>query len=219
MNIKSLLFVLCLLAMPASAQHLQLKAGGGLSTQYGSARSVGAYRFGVGYEMELDQHWSVAPALLFYGKGWKAPDALVPVLDDGGLPVLDEEGNQTYSLMSRSVAAAYLELPLLVNYYHRLAAQRYLVFSAGPYVAYGVSGKGKTKGDARRQGSEKLFYEENTFDIDEARRFDAGIQVAAGYQFPSKITLSLEADFGLVRFAPGGGRNLSALVGLTYTFD
>ena len=199
MNFKSLLFVFCLLAVPASAQHFQLKAGGGLSTQYGAAHSVGAYRFGVGYEMELDQHWSVSPALMFYGKGWKSPDAWVPVLDDGGLPVLDDEGNQTYSLMSRSVAAGYLELPLLVNYYHRLAAQRYLVFSAGPYVAYGVSGKVKTKGDARR--------------------FDAGFQVAAGYQFPSKITLSLEADFGLVRFAPGAGRNLSALVGLTYTFD
>ena len=216
MNFKSLLFVFCLLAVPASAQHFQLKAGGGLSTQYGAAHSVGAYRFGVGYEMELDQHWSVSPALMFYGKGWKSPDAWVPVLDDGGLPVLDDEGNQTYGLMSRSVAAGYLELPLLVDCYHRLAAQRYLVFSAGPYVAYGVSGKQKTKGDTEQPGAQKLYYERKTFSEPGTHRFDAGIEAFAGYQFPSGLTLGLEADFGLARFNRSGRRNISALLSLGY---
>ncbi len=201
------------------AQNIKLKVGGGLSGQSNGAKVVGAYKIGVGYEYEFDQRWTITPALVFYGKGWKAPDKTVPVVDDNGQPQLNEEGEQVYSLMSRSTSANYLEVPVLFSYYHRLGESRYLVFSAGPYAAVGVGGKVKTKGDGQRIGSEKLFYEYSTFGENGIRRFDAGLQAFVGYQLPAGIALGVEADFGLLRTQSNGQRNLSGLVSLSYTFD
>ena len=219
---KFLLFMLplcgLLCATPAAAQKWQLKVGGGLATQSGHNRVVGAYKIGVAYEYEFDQHWTFAPGLMFYGKGWRTPDESVPCVDDQGHPMTNENGDQVYSLMSRSTSANYVEIPLLFNYYFRLSESRYIVASAGPYAAYGVAGKVKTKGDGSRIGSEKLFYEGNTFSESGARRFDAGLQVHVGYQLPSSLTIGMEADFGFVPFRSGGQRNISALVSLGYSF-
>lgn len=215
------LAALCLSLLPATlpAQYLKLKLGGGLATQYGDARVVGAYKIGVGYEYEFDQHWTVTPSLLFYGKGWKNRDVPVPLTDDDGNAVRDESGEQVYSLMSRSTSANYVEIPVLFSYYHRLGESRYLVFAAGPYAALGVFGKVKTKGDTGRTGGEKYYYDANTFGSGGMRRFDAGVQALVGYQFPSGLTLGLEADFGMVRTSSDGGRNLTGLVSLSYKFD
>lgn len=216
---RLLLSLLFLLSLAAPAQTWQLEVGGGLATQYGSARSVGAYKIGVGYEYELDLHWTVTPSLAFYGKGFKSPDRMVPVLDDNGEPVYDEEGNPAQSRMSRSTSAEYVELPVLFRYYWRVGESRYVVLGAGPYIAVGVHGKVKTKGDAEQAGSEKLYYNSKTFSADGVRRFDAGVQAFAGYQFATGLILGVEADFGLVRFSTDGGRNLSGLVSLAYRFD
>ena len=164
----------------------------------------------MGYEYEFDQHWTFAPSLVFYGKGWKEKDRLVPVLDDSGLPVLDEDGEPAQSLMDRSATANYLALPLTFNYYLRTGTSGYVVLSAGPYVACGLSGKLKTRGE---------YYEDKTFDTPGARRFDAGITFGAGYQFRGGITVGLQGDFSLTRFAAGAGRNRSGLITLAYNFD
>ncbi len=217
----------CLLLPPSTkvaAQHWQLKFGGGLATQYGDSHAVGAYKLGVGYEYEFDQHWTISPGVFFYGKGWKSPDTMVPVNDDEGNPAFDEEGQRVYSRMGRSRTANYLEISVPFNYYRRIDEGKYWVLSAGPYVAYGVAGKIKTKGDGERVGSEKLFYEENTFGGNGIRRFDAGLQTALGYSFtsnlcPAGLTVGIEGDFGLTRTHVGGRRNLSGLVSITYTFQ
>lgn len=216
---RILTLMISLLALAAQAQTWQLEVGGGLSSQYGSARPVGAYKIGVGYEYELDLHWTVTPSLVFYGKGFKSPDTMVPVLDDNGDPVYDEEGNPAQSVMSRSTSAEYIELPVLFRYYWRVGESRYVVFGAGPYLAVGIHGKVKTRGDAEQAGSEKLYYDSKTFKADGVHRFDAGIQGFAGYQFPNGLILGLEADFGLTRFSTSGGRNVSGLVSLAYRFD
>lgn len=208
-----------LAAQSLSAQHLLLKAGGGFAKQFGESKPVGAYKIGLGYEYEFDQHWTLTPSLLLYGKGWKAPDVQVQVVDDAtGEPVFDDEGNPVMSTKSVSSAANYVEVPLILSYYFRTGEDRYIVLGAGPYAAVGVAGKTKTKGDGQRIGSEKLFYKENTFE-NGARRFDAGVQAYGGYQFPSGLVLGIEADFGLVRFRAGGERNLSAIISLAYRFD
>lgn len=214
-----LLVILSLLgAAGVRAQHVSLRVAGGLASQTGDYRPVGAFKLGVGYEYEFDQHWTVAPALLFGARGWKDRDRTVAVIDDDGVPATDEEGRPVTSVMGRSTAANYVEVPVIFSYYHRLAESRYLVFSAGPYAAIGVSGKVKTRGDGGRTGSEKLFYERRTFGHGGLRRFDAGLQVGAGYQLPSGLTVGVEADFGLVRTSHGGGRSVSGLVALAYRF-
>ncbi len=216
--LQSLIAVLALFATSATAQNVRLVVGGGLAQQTGSARNVGAYKLGVGYELELDQHWAFTPALEVYGKGWKSPDVWVNVLDDNGNPVLDSEGQQATSRMNRSAAALYVEIPLVMNYYFRLAPSTYVVATAGPYAALGVAGKIKTKGDGAAYADRKLFYEGNTFKAEGARRFDAGLRLGLGYQNPSGLTIALETDLGFVKTARDGECNRSALITLAYTF-
>lgn len=219
-HIRPLAALLLLLAaaLSAPAQNFLIKAGGGLATRYGADRAVGAYKIGLGYEVEFDQHWTLTPQLLFYGKGWEDPDRRVAVINDDGTPMLDDEGNRAYSTMNRSTSALYVELPLMLGYYVRLAPSRYLLFAAGPYAAVGVGGKEDTRGDGSRIGPDKLHYSRTTFGAAGVRRFDAGLQTFAGYQFGSGITAGVEADWGMVKTRRTGGRTLSGLLSLSYKF-
>lgn len=213
-----IILLLAFTAFTASAQNVQFKLGGGFSSHFdGSSEVVGAFKIGVGYEWEFNQHWTFTPVLSVYGKGWKDPNQRVFVYDDAGNQRFDElTGQPLTSIRNRTTTANYVEIPLLFSYYLRTGESRYVVFSAGPYVACGVSGKQKTKGDGEKQGSEKLYYEEKTFNEVGVHRFDAGIQTMVGYAFPSGFTLGLEADFGLAKFNTSGDRNVSALISLGY---
>ncbi|HRF85401.1 MAG TPA: porin family protein [Alloprevotella sp.] len=219
MSVHRFIFMTVLLlvfAGSAAAQQIGFRIGGGLASHYSDSRPVGAFKLGVGCEVEFDQHWTLTPSLLFAARGWKDPDRTVAVLDDDGEPVLDEEGRPVTGVMSRSATANYLELPVLLSYYLRLGPSRYIVLSTGPYAAVGITGKARTKGDGERAGSEKFFYEGKTFDEPGTHRFDAGWQVHAGYQFPSGLTVGVEADFGLLRFNAAGARNVAGLLTLAY---
>lgn len=218
---KVLLSLLSFLAFtgiqPLCAQGVHFKFGGGLASHYGKAKAVGAFKAGVGYEIELDQHWSFLPTFEVYGKGWKDANQEVFVFDDAGNQLFDQEtGEPLVGIMSRSATQNYVQVPLLFAYYWRTGESRYLVMSAGPYVAYGVAGKQTTKGDTTRPGSEKMYYEKKTFKEPGTHRFDAGIQASVGYQFPSGVLVGLEADFGLAKFNRAGDRNISGLITLGY---
>lgn len=213
-----LFFALLLAALTAGAQNVQFKLGGGFSSHFDSeSQLVGAFKIGVGYEWEFNQHFTFMPTLSVYGKGWKDPNQRVFVYDDNGQQRFDEvTGQPLTSIRNRTTTANYVELPLLFSYYLRTGESRYVVFSAGPYVACGISGKQKTKGDGEKPGSEKLYYEGKTFNEVGTHRFDAGIQTMVGYAFPSGFTLGVEADFGLTKFNTAGDRNVSALISLGY---
>lgn len=216
-RIITLVLGLLMAAGCVTAQNVQFKFGGGLSSHFGSAEAVGAFKVGVGYEIEFDQHWTFTPGLAIYGKGWKDPNQAVYVFDEKGNQLFDEEtGAPLMGVMNRSATQNYLQLPLLFSYYLRTGESRYVVFSAGPYVAYGITGKQKTKGDTERPGSERFYYEKKTFKEPGTHRFDAGIQAMVGYQFPMGMTLGIEADFGLAKFNTAGRRNVSGLVSIGY---
>lgn len=210
------LLFLTLCAPIARAQSFHFKFGGGLSSHYGSAQAVGAFKLGVGYEWELDQHWAITPMLEFYGKGWKNPNETVFKLDEYGEQLKDDDGNPLTGIMSRSATQDYMEIPILVTYYWRTGEARYVVLSAGPYVAYGVGGKQKTKGDTEKPGAERYYYEKKTFSEPNTHRFDCGVQAMVGYQFASGITVGIEADFGLAKFNVAGDRNVSGLITIGY---
>ena len=217
--LSSLLLLLALLcAAPAAAQHFQIKAGGGFARHYSDSRIVGAFKAGVGFEYEFNQRWTFNPSLCLYGKGWKYPDEIVPFLTPDGQPEYDEQGNQRMGVMSRSTTANYIELPLVFNYYQRVGEGRYVVLAAGPYVAYGISGKSVTKGDTSRPGSEKMYYEGKAFKEPGVKRFDAGLQVMVGYQFASSLIVGLETDLGVLKYNAAGDRNVSGIVSLSYRF-
>ena len=215
-RILTALVLLLAACCTAAAQTFQVKMGGGVATHYADSRVIGAFKAGMAYEYEFNQRWTFSPGLMIYGKGWKTPDQTVPFLTPDGQPEYDEEGNQRMGVMSRSTSANYLEVPLLMSYYLRTDESRYVVFSAGPYVACGLTGKVTTKGDTSREGSEKMYYEGKTFKEPGARRFDAGLQCMVGYQFASSLIVGIETDLGFLKTHRDGERNVSAIISLSY---
>lgn len=218
---KRLFLFLALLvgALPFSAQNLLLKVGGGLASHYSNgSKPVGAFKGGLGYEIEFGQHWSIEPGLVFYAKGWKDPDQTVIYRDVNNQIVLDENGNPRTGIKNVSSAANYLEIPVLMHYYIRTAASRYIILSAGPYAAYGVGGKRKVRGDTDRSGSEKLFYTEKTFDETGTHRFDAGATVGLGFQFNRNMSVEAETDLGIAKFNTEGRRNVTGILSFTWHF-
>ncbi len=221
MHILSRISILALLlscSATLNAQNWLFKVGGGLASHYKDSKAVGAYQFGVLYEHVIDEHWALTPGLAFSGKGWKDPDVGVPITDDGGNIVLDDEGKPLMGVMSRKASAMYVEIPILANYFVPVGSTR-LRFSAGPYLAVGVAGKRETKGDTSRDKGEKLFYEDKTFLLPGAQRFDVGAQIGAAYEFPNGLTLGAEAQFGFLKTQAPSARNVAGQIVLCYKLN
>lgn len=213
------IFVLILLACVASSaqQHFLFRIGGGVTSHYSThTKAVGTFNIGLGYEYEFDQKWSVSPYLLFAAKGWKEKDVVVPARDNDGNLVYDETGKQVFGKKGVKSRANYLQMPILANYYIHLTSPHYLSLSFGPYVAYGIAGNTETYGDTDRHGSERLYYEENTFGKGSAHRFDAGVTIGAGYEYDRHINIGINADLGLLRVTPAGGKNKSFYLSFMY---
>lgn len=216
---KRIIFIL-LLCIPtfAQAQNLQLKVGGGLAKLDKHSSAVPAWRLGAGYEWEFDQNWTFSPALIFAIRGWENPDETVYNKDHDGNIILDPvTGIPLTGVKNTETITYHVELPLLFNYYLRTKERQYVVFSAGPYLAYGVSGKTKVKGDTDRQGAERYYYDYDPFKDGDGKRFEAGVQVGAGYQFANGVTAGLDLNYAFTKVA-GEGRVVSALLSFSYLF-
>ncbi len=216
---KRIIFIL-LLCIPtfAQAQNLQLKVGGGLAKLDKHSNAVPAWRLGAGYEWEFDQNWTFSPALIFAIRGWENPDETVYNKDHDGNIILDPvTGIPVTGVKNTETITYHVELPLLFNYYLRTKERQYVVFSAGPYLAYGVSGKTKVKGDTDRQGAERYYYDYDPFKDGDGKRFEAGVQVGAGYQFANGVTAGLDLNYAITKVA-GEGRVVSALLSFSYLF-
>ena len=220
-TMKRILTVMACLgaAIALHGQNLILEVGGGLSRHFTDTKNVGAYKLGLGLEFELGQTWAIEPALVYYGKGWREKDETVIYRDENGDPIIDEDTEEPVTGIKRTTySAGYVELPILVHYYLRTGEAQYLKFSAGPYVACGVNGKMKVKGDADREGSDKMFYSEKTFSQSGIKRWDAGLQVRVSYQVNRNISIGAETDLGLVKITPQGRRNCTAMISLAWHF-
>lgn len=113
----------------------------------------------------------------------------------------------------------YLEMPLLAAFHVGTASNFDMVFTAGPYLAYGVNGKTDWEiddltmswdsfGDSKIEGKE----------IDGLNRFDAGIQAGVGLDF-KRWTVGLDGEFGLCRISGSDTpRNLAFFFTVGYKF-
>ncbi len=215
-----ILFVLVAACLTASSQqNFLLKVGAGVTSHYDThTKDVGAFCVGVGYEYEFSQKWSISSGLLYFAKGWKMPDKQVPTYDDDGNFVYDENtGEQIFAKKGVKSYTNYLQVPVKFNYYIHLSSPHYVSLSAGPYVAIGVSGKTEVYGDTEKQGSQRMYYKQDTFgDEVGAHRFDAGLTFAAGYEYNRHINLSVNADLGLLKVSRQGGRNRSLYLSFMY---
>ena len=216
---KRIIFLLLLcVSLTSHAQHFQLKVGGGLAKLDRNSSAVPAWRLGAGYEVEFDQHWTFSPALIFAIKGWENPDEIVDKKDNDGNPVLDPETETPLTgVKNVSTITYHVEVPLLFNYYLRTKERQYVVFSAGPYIAYGIAGKTKVKGDTDRKGAERYYYDFDPFSDGDAKRFEAGMQVGAGYQFSNGITAGVDLNYAFTKVV-GNQRPVSAMLNFSYIF-
>ena len=83
---------------------------------------------------------------------------------------------------------SYLELPVNFIYKPELGEGR-MVLGFGPYAAYAVGGKTKNPDADINFGDQS----------DEWKRFDAGANLLAGYEFSNKLSFQLNAGLGLLR--------------------
>ena len=211
------LILLCF-AVSSHAQHLQLKVGGGLSKLDRSSSVVPAWRLGAGYELEFDQHWTFSPTVIFAIKGWENPDEIVYKKDNDGNLVLDPEtGTPLTGVKNVSTITYHVEVPLWFKYYLRTKERQYVVFSAGPYAAYGISGKTKVKGDTDRLGAERYYYDFDPFSDGDCKRFEVGAQVGVGYQFSNGVTAGVDFSYAFTK-VDGQRKPVSALLSFSYLF-
>lgn len=89
-----------------------------------------------------------------------------------------------------STNISYLELPINFIYKPELGTGR-MVLGFGPYAGYAIGGKYKV-------GSTDTDIEFGD-QPDELKRFDAGANLLAGYEFSNKLSFQLNAGLGLIR--------------------
>lgn len=194
-----------------------------------ASRPVSSFMGGVAYEHEFSQHWGVSPGLFVQSKGWRTPDQ--PVTYDKQAtsyptPEQNPDWNpetETYRTgqMSQRTTLTYLTLAIPFNYYLRTGSLNYLIFSAGPFASYGLQARRDVKGDPFATGGDRISHTDKGFSHPAAplRRFDAGLQAQAAYQFANGITLGLQADFSLLNpLKQGTTHNIAGLITLSYNF-
>lgn len=143
------------------------------------------------------------------GLNWVSKGAGMDVdLSDVNLGVVNMHVNQNY-----------FEMPLLAAFHVGTAANFDMVFTAGPYLAYGVNGKRDmeiddltvsydTFGDSKIQG--QMF--------SGLRRFDAGLIGGIALDFP-RWTVGFDGEFGLCKLASKTNvRNLAFFFTAGYKF-
>jgi len=155
------------------------------------------FNAGVNAEIPVGIDFYLQPGLLFSTKGAKYE--LVGGGDDA------------------STNLSYVELPINFIYKPELGTGR-MVLGFGPYAAYAIGGKNKV-GDVK----EDIEFGDQP---DETKRFDAGANLLAGYEFSNKLSFQLNAGLGLVNInnRPSGDskstlKNTGFGVSLGYRFQ
>jgi hypothetical protein len=196
--------VFALVALVASAQtqiNWSVKAGLGFSNWMGDgsdgAKAKFGYKVGVGADVPIDGTWSFQTGLNLVSKGVK-----------GGSDGVDVTVNQMY-----------LELPLMAAVHLGTANNFDVVLNAGPYLAYGIGGKTKSK----YSGLELSYdtFGKTTVDgttLEGLRRFDAGLGLGVAFDF-NRWVIGLDTQLGLVKLEDGDAlKNMSFFVTAGFKF-
>lgn len=167
--------------MTASAQITwNVKVGGGwaMCTSDIDSDMKGKFvgKIGVGIEKPLTHNFSLMPSLEVALKGTKCSY---------------EPYEDAYYSIDENLSPLYIQIPVLGAYRFNLSDDWNLTFKAGPYFAYGISGK-----------YENSYYNDD-FDIfsdGDAKRFDAGVDVGVDFEY-HRFVFGLEYERGFVSFA------------------
>lgn len=146
------------------------------------------FKIGVGMEYAFNNIWSLQPSLFLSTKGTK--------YSESGLKV--------------TVNQMYLDLPVYVQARVHIEGDTNLIFSAGPYIAYGIGGK---------ISSNISSNDADTFGNDGLDEFDAGVGFGVGLEF-GKVLVGLDGQVGSVNLkdVEGAAKNINFSVTLGYKF-
>jgi len=168
-----------------------VKAGANLSTMNGDIKKtnyVFKYQFGLTADLAFTENFYLITGLELQTKGTKS---------------------KPHGSSDTKFNPMYLQIPVHAAYKFNVADNTKLVFEAGPYVAYGISGKMKTDGS-----------KVNIFGDDRFKRFDMGAGAAVGVEV-SKFVIKTGYDFGILDVCKIDGvkaRNHGGYVTVGYQF-
>ena len=168
------MLVLCNPAVAQNKHHYGVTAGFSISKAE-DFRSHTGFMAGVRSEFPLsprDSYIYLSPSAYIIQKGWK--DKILYLVDE-----------KDYDFVSNIY---YAEIPLMVGYRHVIGNQSGVFCEAGPYFAYGLSGKREVK----IPGED---YSENVFSNGLCKRFDYGWKLSAGFGFSRwQVIMSFESS-------------------------
>lgn len=215
---KLILLVVCICSLfTATAQTKvtwSMELGLGMSTWMGKnadgSNPLFNTKVGVGLDVPLTGLVSFQTGLSWVSKG-ASLDVDLTGADLGlgsDLGVVDAHVNQNY-----------FEMPLLAAFHVGTASNFDMVFTVGPYLAYGVNGKTSVDVDdlsvsVNSFGDSEVLRQK----IEGLNRFDAGLQAGVALDF-AKWTVGLDGEFGFCKIASGKSpKNLAFFFTAGYKF-
>lgn len=195
-----LIVAMAMISTGAFAQSINVKAGMNVSSHIGDddAKAIIGFKAGAGVEFSITDMFSIEPSLMFATKGMKYEATILS------------------STVTAKVTQMYLELPILAKARINIGDNMNFTIGLGPYLAYGVGGKWKTVGDTPSGGWDREGAK--AFGDNGYRPFDAGVALAAGFEF-GRIIVGLDTELGLVKLHENiSNKNMSFSVGVGYRF-
>lgn len=225
---KKLLFLLTVLTglnLGASAQNNQIKFGIKAGAVFSNIVSSGSEEtadvntsFYVGgiVDIPVSEIFSIQPGLSFIGKGAKEKENSQITIN----------GNTNSASQGGKLNPFYLEIP--VNFIANFQAGKGKFFvGAGPYYAFGITGKAKSTSTVIVNGNITTTTEDKDIKFgnnadSNLKRGDFGINILAGYQLKSGLNIHAGYGLGLSNIVPDSfgfkAKNRVFSVGLGYSF-
>jgi hypothetical protein len=103
------------------------------------------------------------------------------------------------------VTISYIEMPINLVY-KPLLGTGHLIVGFGPYVAYGIGGKGKYEAGSVKYTEKVKFLNHveagHSTDFTYFRAWDAGANLVAGYEFSNRLSFQLNFQLGMLKVNP-----------------
>lgn len=215
---KLILLVVCICSIfTATAQTKvtwSMELGLGMSTWMGKnadgSNPLFNTKVGVGLDVPLTGLVSFQTGLAWVSKGASL---------DVDLTGADLGMGSEIGVVDAHVNQNYFEMPLLAAFHVGTASNFDMVFTVGPYLAYGVNGKTSVDVDdlsvsVNSFGDSEVLRQK----IEGLNRFDTGLQAGVALDF-AKWTVGLDGEFGFCKIASGKSpKNLAFFFTAGYKF-
>src|SRR5690625_1328438 len=150
---------------------------------------------GVYANIPIAPQFYIQPSLMYEGKGGKKSETY----SDDELELRADVKERLHYL---TLPVDFLFKPEMPN------GSGAWIIGVGPYIGYGISGKGTTSGNAGEETTSTSYnpFKENIIGEDDPalKRFDAGANVQLGYEMANGFNIGLNANLGLVNIMNKG---------------